>query len=181
MVGLRVPRGTQGAEGIAMRLGVCLLLLAGCGSPFTAAGPDLLERDGAPDVATAEGGPQEDDGGGDGDALADGEGGQVEAGAEAGHETSVEACAPIVHSNGVGQTWQDCAPLGTYDGSEAMAACAASGGSCQPANCAGGALLAICAPSGSDCTCWTFYGPGAGHVRAGVGCACALASDPVWR
>ena len=66
MVGLRVPRGTQGAEGIAMRLGVCLLLLAGCGGdPFTAAGPDLLEReDGAPDVATAEGGPQQDGGGG---------------------------------------------------------------------------------------------------------------------
>ena len=67
-----------------MRLGVCLLLLAGCGgAPFTAAGPDLLERDGAPDVAVQEGGPTQDGGGGEGDALADGEGGQVEAGAEA--------------------------------------------------------------------------------------------------
>ena len=72
-----------------MKLGVCLLLLVGCGgAPFTAAGPDLLERDGAPDVATAEGGPQEDGGGGDGDALADGEGGQVDAPRDAPAESA---------------------------------------------------------------------------------------------
>lgn len=48
----------------------------------------------------------------------------VEVGAD-----SNDACAPITHNNGLGQTWTDCVPLGTYNESQAMAACAASFGS----------------------------------------------------
>ena len=144
-----------------MKLGVCLLLLAGCGgAPFTAAGPDLLERDGAPDVATAEGGPQEDGGGGEGDALADGEGGQVEAGAE--------ACVPVTHDDGIGQTWQDCTPAGTYTRGEAEAACRANGGSpCVQNDCSGSgqAVCDIDPRSPGYCSCWVYVGPLAGHVN----------------
>ena len=39
-------------------------------------------------------------------------------------------CTPLTHSNGLGQTYQDCAPLGTYNATTAMEACvAAFGGS----------------------------------------------------
>jgi hypothetical protein len=91
-----------------------LLALAGCGGPvFTAAGLDTLERDGATDAADLEGGPGTGDGGGGQDALVGGDGGQV------------EACAPVTHSDGVGQTWQDCALAGTYTHASAMQACVA--------------------------------------------------------
>jgi hypothetical protein len=33
----------------------------------------------------------------------------------------------VTHDNGLGQIWQDCVPLGTYNLSQAMKACAASG------------------------------------------------------
>lgn len=36
-------------------------------------------------------------------------------------------CALVTHENGLGQTWQDCVPLGTYNEEQAMKACEASG------------------------------------------------------
>lgn len=36
-------------------------------------------------------------------------------------------CVSVTHDNGLGQTWQDCVPLGTLNLSQAMKACAASG------------------------------------------------------
>jgi hypothetical protein len=42
-------------------------------------------------------------------------------------------CTPITHDNGIGQTWQDCVPLGTYNDAQAMMACKASGAAtCVP-------------------------------------------------
>ena len=35
-------------------------------------------------------------------------------------------CTPVPHDNGLGQTWQDCVPLGTYNQSQAVKACKAS-------------------------------------------------------
>jgi hypothetical protein len=35
-------------------------------------------------------------------------------------------CTLVTHNNGLGQTWTDCAPLGTYNLEQAMKACAAS-------------------------------------------------------
>jgi len=37
------------------------------------------------------------------------------------------ACTLVTHDNGLGQTWQDCVPLYTYDENQAMKACQASG------------------------------------------------------
>lgn len=83
-----------------MRLGICLLLLAGCGSPFTAAGPDLLERaDGAPDAQT-DGGASEPDGGGEQDGRADAGEAQVDAPAE-----TPDAC-PALHAPGQFEMWE---------------------------------------------------------------------------
>jgi len=39
----------------------------------------------------------------------------------------VDACVLVTHDNGLGQTWQDCVPRGTYNLDQAMKACAASG------------------------------------------------------
>lgn len=45
---------------------------------------------------------------------------------ETGGAPVVDACAPVTHDNGLGQTWTDCVPLGTYDEAQAMKACRAS-------------------------------------------------------
>jgi len=167
-----------------MRLGICLLLLAGCGgAPFTAAQPDLLERDGAPDAAGPEGGPDGGDGGGEGDGLADGDGGQVEGGRDAvpegGQDAAPEAaCTLVTHTDGIAQTWQDCAPAGTYNQAEATAACEANGGAqCVVNNCAGSGSTAICDVSpwtAGYCNCWVFSGPLVGNVNIQGGCTNAL-------
>jgi len=86
----------------------------------------------------------------------------------------------IVHDNGLGQTWQDCVPLGTYDQTQAMKACVASG-------------AGLCIPKGNVCTVaqyekvlgydssgatligqWGFWGYIAGYVSSGTG----ICSDP---
>jgi hypothetical protein len=43
-----------------------------------------------------------------------------------------DACALLTHSNGVGQTWQDCTALGTHNRTQAQSACDAVGAA---ANC----------------------------------------------
>jgi len=159
-----------------MKLGVCLLLLAGgCGAPFTAAGPDLLEReDGAPDVADLEGGPDGGDGGGGQDALADSEGGQVEVG--------VEACTLVTHSDGFSDTWRDCEPLGTRTAAEAQDACASAlprvapdgGSACWAFQCPNGPAACLSYPDGTTqlvWACWVYAGPSAGLAGASHGLA----------
>jgi len=54
-----------------------------------------------------------------------------------------DACALVTHNNGLGQTWQDCVPLGTYNEAQAMKACAASG-------------AALCLPTTSAAACTIF-------------------------
>jgi hypothetical protein len=43
-----------------------------------------------------------------------------------------DACALLTHSNGVGQTWQDCTAIGTHNRTQAQSACDAVGAA---ANC----------------------------------------------
>ena len=153
-----------------MRYLLLLLLTAGCGgAPFSA---DLLaDRDAAessaPDAPDPDGGLPEADGGGGGqDALA-----------EAG-EAQVEACTLVTHTDGVGQTWQDCSLLGIHNMTEALAACRANGGTqCVANNCGDSGSYAICdvdPHSPGYCSCWVYSGPLAGHVDNTAGCTTAV-------
>jgi len=104
---------------------------------------------------------------------------------------SGSACA--VHSNGVGQTFEDCVPSGTYDGPQALRACAAFAGgsaSCTIQSCSpvgpgpdegvpgnGGPNEAVtgraaCSTGASVCDCWTFSGENAGRVQSTTSTTC---------
>jgi len=113
----------------------------------------------------------------------------------------------VLHSNGVGQAFYDCAPLGDYSQTLAVEACVAYVGAANSGDCttpqsayvctvtpdAGvGPAEAICTvgePSTIECACWTFQGVD-GYVyqapTAGAPCYCPLATDggagdfPVW-
>jgi hypothetical protein len=93
-------------------------------------------------------------------------------------------CTPNVHPNGFGQSFMDCAPLGTYNAGTALEACAAYAGDgalCRTESCSDG--QAVCSHDAPDCVCWTFSGSGAGHARnaSGGGCDCGTANDPIWQ
>lgn len=60
-----------------------------------------------------------------------GTGGRVSTGGSAVIETG-DACVPVTHSNGTGQIWHDCAPVGTYNERQATKACEAW---CAANNC----------------------------------------------
>lgn len=121
------------------------LVLVGCGGPAFSARAD--ETDGGGKAAGLDdagaGGAVGVSAGGSGGSVEDrdsGTGGRVAAGGAGGSRIVGDAaggaapddgghvaCAQFVtHSDGLGQTWQDCVPLGTYDEAEAMAACKAS-------------------------------------------------------
>lgn len=52
--------------------------------------------------------------------------------------------AAIIHDNGLGQTWQDCMPLGTYSEAQAMKACKASSAvRCEPSTRCGPTVLEV--------------------------------------
>ena len=87
-----------------------------------------------------------------------------------------------VHSNGVGQTFEDCQPASTYDQTQALEACAAFTGSsaaCAVVACAesggpgGGSGTrgstrsdqAVC-NTAAPCDCWTFSGTDVGLVQS---------------
>lgn len=77
------------------------------------------------------------------------------------------------HNNGIGQSWQDCEPPGTYNIDQAKKACGASGAiACTDVLCIGGQSYAICAQGGEYC--WGYRGPSAGYVSSkalgGSGC-----------
>jgi hypothetical protein len=62
-------------------------------------------------------------------------------GGAGGNTGGTGGCEHVTHDNGVGQTWQDCEPLGTYNNAQAFKACeawwCASNGGCTadpPAN-----------------------------------------------
>ena len=106
------------------------------------------------------------------------------------------ACA-TAHSNGVGQTFYDCAPLGTYNLIEALEACAAYTGDVNvcsvvdfPQPCmALDPYSVVCALGAPNYVTWSAVnGPVArniaGHVAVGdpsmPGCPCVSATDPTW-
>ena len=99
-------------------------------------------------------------------------------------------CTPLTHSDGLGQTYQDCAALGTMNYMTAYEACGAYSGStgvCSPAaRCPAVPAMAnsICYLHAGTCACWDFTGPAAGHVYTAsqiVDCsACTATSGPTW-
>jgi hypothetical protein len=87
------------------------------------------------------------------------------------------AASCTVHSNGVGQTFEDCVPSGTHDQMQAVAACTAFTGasaSCMIQPCPGGGGgpgksppgQAACSTGASVCDCWTFAGAEVGLVQS---------------
>jgi hypothetical protein len=120
--------------------------------------------------------------------------------------TSCVACAS--HSNGLGQNYTDCSPLGTpgnastYSSTMANEAANAwgmassiidSGGSglCAPGGVLSDGVEAYWqSASGSGCAIWLYNGPAAGHVKYNMdpnpgdtgpmACQCPSASDPTW-
>lgn len=141
---------------------ILVLALTGCGGEsftgFTPVDPATTDDGGIDSKIAAGGGQDEDDGGairtetggststgGVGGATV-GTGGTVVA---TGGATSTggasgtggtTACTPVTHDNGLGQTWQDCVPLGTYNEGQAMKACAAW---CAVKNCASSCALLL--------------------------------------
>lgn len=78
-------------------------------------------------------------------------------------------CALVTHDNGLGQTWQDCVPLGTYNETQAMKACEASGApNCRLSGCTADTHSMVCGidASGSFAYggCWGYTDLSAGHV-----------------
>jgi hypothetical protein len=129
------------------------------------------------DAAPIEGGSEDANGGGDD--ASDGGPGQPDA--------SDGGCArPVTHLNmivPIGQTFTDCAPLNTFDETQAMEACQASnGGACtMNANvCVAGDKAIVC-NTGTPCECYS--GNNVGHMsKSGLGalCACPGPTDPFW-
>lgn len=92
-----------------------------------------------------------------------------------------DGCTPVTHSNGAGQMWTDCVPLGTYNETQAMKACAAQAVT-EPA-------IYSCIASSDVCSAemyvestggfgiWTYAGPFTGYFGPGN---CPTSSDPMW-
>ena len=89
----------------------------------------------------------------------------------------VDACVPVTHSNGLGQTWTDCVPSGTYDLSEAMRACKASGAErCIDSQGCGAGNLVVIGYGVTACVgSWGYGGFVAGFTRSAADCgACPI-------
>jgi hypothetical protein len=93
----------------------------------------------------------------------------------------------VVHANGEGQTFYDCAALDTHDQTQAMEACVAfsknSSQCTQSSNFCSSIIYAICSVAASTCHCWQYTGPNAGTVQSpttGCSAQCGSASDPAW-
>jgi hypothetical protein len=117
-----------------------------------------------------------------------------------GCECATPACCggscQTTHADGVGQSFYDCNASGTYNQSQAQAACTAFTGSasaCSPSTvCCGGNIVvlclgttskSVCGSSGGKCYCWQYDGTNPGRVEAeGSGCkaSCGSNTDPQW-
>jgi hypothetical protein len=93
------------------------------------------------------------------------------------------------HHNGLGQTFYDCNPVGTYNQEQAMEACAAYTGSstqCQATTIFRCALLSfstatVVCSTGSSCYCWEWnVTPGSVGSSSFGGCPACPTSSPTW-
>lgn len=101
------------------------------------------------------------------------------------------------HTNGVGDSFYDCNPVGTYSVGEARAACEAftgSSGQCSGSSlccalnlvglCVGTTSESICGSVQGTCFCWQYSGNAPGTVQTVNGkctASCGSTSDPAWK
>jgi hypothetical protein len=126
---------------------------------------------------------------GEADVLADA---LVDADADAGAgEADAAPCTPISHSNGLGQTYLDCAPLGTpgvastYTVSMASKARAAwpFTGTDSDSSC-GGIPGLLYRKTTTSCAVWVYTTGGAGRVHLNTvdnTCYCPISGGVVWQ
>jgi hypothetical protein len=95
------------------------------------------------------------------------------------------------HANGLGQTFYDCKPAGTYDVDQASAAAAAWPVTAptkivNTCTVMGGTTSNVCEQTMSSCACWGYAdtgsakGTGHVHVNNTPTCICPSAADPSW-
>ena len=91
------------------------------------------------------------------------------------------ACTSVTHADGVGQSWQDCTPLGTYTAEQAIRACAAYTGDaskCEVATtCPDGTAVV---DSGFTSYVWEYEGPLVGRVFEGQAGCSPMGGTSVW-
>jgi hypothetical protein len=158
-----------------MRRYIGLVALVACSSaPVSTFGPGTASQDagavGASDAgseASFEGNPGHPGDAGVPVGSEAGSGGGGGAGDAAADAPALDCTPHVVHDNGIGGSWTDCQPLGTYTVDEAMAACASAVGSdnCEAGGdaCRGltaGSVIAdsVCAKTGGrygDCWVWS--------------------------
>lgn len=73
------------------------------------------------------------------------------------------SCTLVTHSNGIGQTWQDCVALGTFNESQAMKACVAYTGNAQQCYVSTGCGVPLGVVR-TDSYAWEYAGSLAGNV-----------------
>ena len=164
-----------------MRFFIFVILLSGCGgADFTL----QQQEDGGVEALLSTGRgtggatdkvelPSEDAGAGGADGTG-GSGGSVTA-----PDAGGDACVLVTHSNGLGQTWQDCTPLGTYNEEEALKACKAS----VSTQCS--VIQGVCGDplylmegynNGTFVGAWGYGGLNSGYVSIGNGIGGSLGS-----
>jgi hypothetical protein len=88
------------------------------------------------------------------------------------------------HSDGLGHFFYDCVPPGTFNLTQAFAACAAFTGNMSQCNndpiaCSSGDQ--VCSSGAPMCACWRYNGNGSGHVLdTGATCQCFGSNSPTW-
>jgi hypothetical protein len=166
---------------------ILLLLLTGCGPSFSVAEHRLNEPDAqsAPDVDSDGGAPSPDAGGEEESSPGDAGPVKSDAGPPGDAGMASDGCTYVTHRDGFGQTWTDCAPLGTYDYTEANDACNAyavaypsPGSTCRLVMCPNASSQwAVAYTAAGDQTCFLSFvssGDAAGRAGAGgvSGCEC---------
>ncbi len=145
----------------------------GSGCSSTTEGTGLPEDGGAIESST----PLIGDSGGAG-GLFEGGGGADSGGAggttdDAGDDVSsvdgaedAGGCELVTHDNGLGQTWQDCEPLYTFNLAQALKACEASGATAcfRAERCGVGEVRGLIGDAGAFFAEWGYEGPFAGLV-----------------
>lgn len=106
--------------------------------------------------------------------------GQCDFECEEGYQRSasgcVAACGEVVHDNGLGQTWSDCTPRGTFTQDQAVKACeawCAVNGACHCAigTFCGDSSPRVYAPRQSSFLTWVWQGDAGNVVQADPGSA----------
>lgn len=160
---------------------VVAFVLAGCGGdPFT--GFDAVALDARIETDGGLGGAPGGGAGGSGGAIdVDSGVGINSGGSSSGGASSASGgvsaatggtatCALVTHNNGLGQTWQDCVSLGTYNETQATKACKASVSvQCVILDYCGGYTMRGYDVAGMFIAEWGYGGTTGGHVAVGDG------------